>query len=103
MKNKANAGHNQPFLLTGKKVTLLTEGCIGLGMLDELPYIHVGHLTLPLKTTFVLYTDGVVELENNEGEPFGVDRLIKNVQAYAPLKMEDMNNIIFLKLDEWRG
>ncbi len=98
-----NAGHNQPFLLTGKKVTLLTEGCIGLGMLDELPYIHVGNLTLPLKTTFVLYTDGVVELENSEGEPFGVDRLIKNVQAYAPLKMEDMNNIIFSKLDEWRG
>lgn len=97
-----NAGHNQPLLLTGRKVSLLAEGCIGLGMLDELPYIHVGHLVLPPKTTFVLYTDGVVELENKEGEAFGVDRLIKIVQSYAPLKMEDMNNIIFSKLDDWK-
>jgi sigma-B regulation protein RsbU (phosphoserine phosphatase) len=30
-----NAGHNQPFILSGKNTTLLTEGCIGLGMLDD--------------------------------------------------------------------
>ncbi|MEN9303010.1 MAG: hypothetical protein RL264_1439 [Bacteroidota bacterium] len=98
-----NAGHNQPFLLHGKKVTLLSEGCIGLGMLDELPFISEGKLILAPNTTFVLYTDGVVELENEEGEHFGLDRLIKNVQAYAPLKMEDVNNILFSKLDDWRG
>lgn len=97
-----NAGHNHPFLLNGRQVTMLEEGCIGLGMLDELPYVHVGKLTLQPNTTFVLYTDGVVELENSEGEHFGVERLIKNAQAYAPLKMEDMNNIIFSKLDEWK-
>jgi sigma-B regulation protein RsbU (phosphoserine phosphatase) len=25
------------------------------------------------------------------------------VQAYSPLKMEDMNNIIFSKLEDWKG
>lgn len=98
-----NAGHNHPILLNGRKVTLLKEGCIGLGMLDELPYVNVGKLELKPNTTFVLYTDGVVELENDEGEQFGSERLIKNIQAYSPLKMEDMNNIIFSKLDDWRG
>ncbi|NCA19958.1 MAG: hypothetical protein EBS86_02330, partial [Crocinitomicaceae bacterium] len=44
-----------------------------------------------------------VELENETGEQFGIERLVKNAQAYAPLKMEDMNNIIFSKLDEWRA
>ncbi len=97
-----NAGHNHPIILNGRKITLLKDGCIGLGMLDELPYVQVGKLTLSPKTTFVLYTDGVVELENNEGEQFGIERLIKNIQSYAPLKMEDMNSIIFSKLDEWR-
>jgi phosphoserine phosphatase RsbU/P len=98
-----NAGHNQPFLLHGRKITTLNEGCIGLGMLDELPYVNVGKLTLSPNTTFVLYTDGVVELENKDGEQFGVNRLIENVKAYSTLKMEDMNNILFSKLDEWKG
>lgn len=98
-----NAGHNQPFLLHGRKITALNEGCIGLGMLDELPYVNVGELTLSPNTTFVLYTDGVVELENKDGEHFGVNRLIDNVKAYSTLKMEDMNNILFSKLDEWKG
>ena len=98
-----NAGHNQPFLLHGRKITALNEGCIGLGMLDELPYVNVGKLTLSPNTTFVLYTDGVVELENKDGEHFGINRLIDNVKAYSTLKMEDMNNIIFSKLDEWKG
>ena len=98
-----NAGHNQHFLLHGRKITALNEGCIGLGMLDELPYVNVGKLTLSPNTTFVLYTDGVVELENKDGEQFGVNRLIENVKAYSTLKMEDMNNILFSKLDEWKG
>ena len=98
-----NAGHNQPFLLHGRKITALNEGCIGLGMLDELPYVNVGKLILSPNTTFVLYTDGVVELENKDGEQFGVNRLIENVKAYSTLKMEDMNNILFSKLDEWKG
>ena len=55
------------------------------------------------KTTIVLFTDGVVELENEAGEAFGLEQLIKQVKAFAPLKMEDMNNIIFSKLDDWRG
>ncbi len=98
-----NAGHNHPILTTGKEVTMLKEGSIGLGMLDELPFINIGEVTLKPNTTLISYTDGVVELENKEGAEFGLDRLIKTVHSFYPLKMEDMNNLIFSKLDEWRG
>ncbi len=98
-----NAGHNHPVLWHGRKATFLKDGCIGLGMLDELPYVKVGRIELLPNTTLVLYTDGVVELENENGEHFGLDRLIKNIQSYSPLAMEDMNNIILSKLDDWRG
>lgn len=98
-----NAGHNHPFISTGKKVEFLTEGCIGLGMLDELPFIHVGKKILKHNTTIVLYTDGVVELENEKNDFFSIERLVKMVNSYYPLKMEDLNNVIFSKLDEWRG
>jgi sigma-B regulation protein RsbU (phosphoserine phosphatase) len=98
-----NAGHNHPFVTNGRKVEMLTEGCIGLGMLDELPFIQTGKKILKPNTTIFLYTDGVVELENEKNDFFGVERLIKLVNAFYPLKMEDLNNLLFSKLDEWRG
>ena len=97
-----NAGHNHPFILNGRKVIMLDKGCIGLGMLDEIPTIEVGNIQLEPNSTFVLYTDGLIELENQDGDFFGVPRLIKTAQSYAALKMEDMNNIVFSKLDDWR-
>ncbi len=98
-----NAGHNHPFITNGRKVKSLSQGCIGLGMLDELPFIEVGEEVLGPNTTLVLYTDGVVELENVESEFFGVEQLVKMVHSYYPLKMEDLNSLIFSKLDEWKG
>lgn len=99
-----NAGHNHPVMTTSKKdVTMLTEGTIGLGMLEELPFINVGEVVLKPNTTIVSYTDGVVELENKEGEQFGMDRLIKTIHSFYALSMDDMNNLIFSKLEEWKG
>lgn len=98
-----NAGHNHPFITNGKQVEPLDQGCIGLGMLDELPFINVGEKELNPNTTMVLYTDGVVELENEREEFFGAERLVKLVHSYYPLKMDDMNSLIFSKLDEWKG
>lgn len=98
-----NAGHNHPFITNGRSVEDLDQGCIGLGMLDELPFINVGEKELQPNTTMVLYTDGVVELENEEEEFFGAERLVKLVKSYYPLNMDDMNSLIFSKLDEWKG
>lgn len=98
-----NAGHNHPILLMNRKIQPLVSGCIGLGMLDELPTINIGSLTLNSNATLVLFTDGVVETEDENGEQFGVDRLIKDIKAYSSLKMEDMNNIIFSHLTDWCG
>lgn len=98
-----NAGHNHPFLTDGKNFEPLNEGTIGLGMLDELPFLNIGKAELGPNTTLVLYTDGVVELENEEEEFFGSDRLVKLIKNYYPLSMGDMNSLIFSKLDEWKG
>jgi sigma-B regulation protein RsbU (phosphoserine phosphatase) len=98
-----NSGHNQPFLTDGKSIKLLDTGSVGLGMFEQLPFIQVGNEILGSNTTLVLYTDGVVELENDKKEYFELDQLVKIVHSFYRLSMEDMNNIIFSKLDEWRG
>ena len=101
--NYVNAGHNHPFITNGREVEPLDKGCIGLGMLDEISFLDLGYKILGPNTTLVLYTDGVVELENDREEFFGTDRLIKLVNSYYPLNMDDMNSLIFSKLDEWKG
>lgn len=98
-----NAGHNQPFITTGKEVKLLDIGSVGLGMFDEMPFVQVGKEILRPNTTLVLYTDGVVELEDERNQPFELDNLVRLVHNFYRLSMEDMNNLIFSKLDEWRG
>lgn len=97
-----NAGHNHPIITNGKKARALNKGCVGLGMLDEIPFMESETLTINPNTTLVLYTDGVVELEDPNGEAFETDRLTKIIHNYYPLKMEDLNNIVFSKLDDWR-
>jgi len=98
-----NAGHNHPFLTNGRSFEPLDKGTIGLGMLDELPFLDIGEAELGPNTTLVLYTDGVVELENESEEFFGTDRLKNLIKSYYPLSMGDMNSLIFSKLDEWKG
>jgi sigma-B regulation protein RsbU (phosphoserine phosphatase) len=72
-------------------------------MLEELPFLESDTVTIKNNTTIVLYTDGVVELENATEEQFETDRLTKIVQSFYPLSMEDLNEIVFSKLDDWRG
>lgn len=59
-----NAGHNPPMFYnksTGE-VSPLTSGCIGLGMLDEIPFIHLGNLVVDSPSKLLCYTDGLVEV-----------------------------------------
>lgn len=98
-----NAGHNWPILIRGNESQFLNKGCIGLGMLEELPFLDSGEVEIKNNTTLILYTDGVVELENTTEEQFETDRLTKIVQNFYPLSMEDLNEIVFSKLDDWRG
>lgn len=70
-----NAGHNPPFLLHDKVVYMLNEGSTGLGMFEELPFVNHGKVFIPEKALLHCYTDGVIDVENDEGQEFGLERL----------------------------
>lgn len=98
-----NAGHNHPILFNGSKTEDLSKGCIGLGMFDEIPHIDVGSVKIEPNSILICFTDGLVELENTEGEQFETDRLIKIVSENHDLKINDLNKLIFLELDRFKG
>ncbi len=68
-----NAGHNPPLLLSKEKAQLqyLTKGCVGLGMLEEIPSITEGEIHISAGDKLFCYTDGLIEAENNNDESFG--------------------------------
>src|SRR3954471_13425055 len=65
-----NAGQNPPMLRrsTGRYETLRTGG-IALGMFDSAEY-ESGHTVLGPGDVIVMYSDGVTEAENIDGQPF---------------------------------
>lgn len=60
--------HNPPILYPTEsgEMQFLEEGCIGLGMLDEIPSIKKGEITISERTKLLCYTDGLVELMGSE-------------------------------------
>jgi sigma-B regulation protein RsbU (phosphoserine phosphatase) len=70
-----NAGHNPPLLLRADgAVEELTATGAPLGLLPQASY-RAGETTLGPGDLLVLYTDGLVEASDPEGEEYGLDRL----------------------------
>lgn len=81
------AGHEHVLIYrvqTGKCEVRPTGG-IALGMVpDNSKLIKEIELPLGIGDVVILYTDGITEGRNMAGELYGLDRLVKAVELYAP-------------------
>ena len=72
-----NAGQNPPLLRRGSgSYEQLRDGGMALGMFPEATY-NEGHTTMHAGDVIVMYSDGVTEAEDGQGQPFdeaGVQR-----------------------------
>lgn len=76
-----NAGHNPPIFynIEKKELLFLRDGCVGMGMLDEIPTLISGKLKIEKKSKLFCYTDGLVELVDEKGVTFGTKQIEKNI------------------------
>ncbi len=76
-----NASHHPPVLFDMKEnsVTRLTSGCIGLGMLDEIPFINVGEAEIKNHSKIICFTDGLVELKQENNVVLEVDSVTEMI------------------------
>ncbi len=96
-----NAGHNPPLLLDKDgKTQFLDRGSFPLGMFRDTRY-HEYYLTTEPGHILVLYTDGVTEAQNREGEEFGRDRLAQAVKANRELPARDLISAVHKEVIEW--
>ena len=98
-----NAGHNPPLLLRpeGKTAKLDSTGR-PLGLLPGGGYAE-GRVLLQAGDALVLYTDGVVDMENEAGETLGDGRLQGLLERDAPPHSGDLVAYLATALESWRG
>ena len=92
----ASGGHDAPLLVhsDGSSELLPLTGGIALGIVSDLAYGQ-NSVVLDHGDTLVLYTDGVTEAMNGEGEQFGIERLRKVFSNRAPKDANEAAHKVF--------
>ena len=91
-----NCGHNPALLFQAKTrdVVPMNSSCFPVGMFDNVN-CEVNRADLATGDILVLYTDGITEAENSQGEEFGMERLSAVIQRDSSLSAEELMNNIF--------
>ena len=90
-----NAGHNPPLLYkpASNQLTPLASGCVGMGMLDDLPFVNEAKVLMNEPAKLFCYTDGLVEVIQDSGVEFGTENLEKEISNDRSLE-ENIQSII---------
>ncbi|HLG02173.1 MAG TPA: PP2C family protein-serine/threonine phosphatase [Bacteroidia bacterium] len=98
-----NAGHNPPLVIDDDGANLLTVGCTGLGMFDELMKVREGIINIAHGALLLCYTDGLVETSNENDEDFGIQRLQQIALKHRQLTPKELNAQILASVNEHKG
>lgn len=98
----ALAGHPHPMVMrqTGE-IAYLKNGGLPVGMFAAVAY-ESQELSLAPGDKLVLYSDGVTECSNLEGQPFGQEQL-RDALAFASRSQLPLTAILDDRLRQWRG
>lgn len=99
--NYVNAGHNPPLLIRKGKISKLDKGGIILGVMKTMiPYLSE---TVKLETddVIILFTDGVSEAMNPNGEEFSDERLEKFVLGLVGKSANEISQNIMNEVSQF--
>jgi len=89
-----NAGHPGPILLTSDGVQELSATGITLGFLPDIK-LGRSHAMLPPDSVLVMFTDGIIEREDENEEQYGTQRLIDLVNKIREKPAKEISEAIF--------
>jgi sigma-B regulation protein RsbU (phosphoserine phosphatase) len=100
----ARAGHEVPAKYSGDKpATFLTRNHgQPLGLFEE-PVFDLQEIRVESGTVLLLYTDGVLDMQNESGAPFGKRRMLEAFQESAKKKTVKICNEIYQELVSFQG
>ena len=99
-----NCGHNPPVLMSADGSTQQLElGCCGLGMFREIPSIEAGNENIRPGATLLCYTDGLVEQENSDDVPFGMQRMEEVVRERRGMPVDAVQEALIKAVRTFKG
>lgn len=99
----AQAGHCQPIVLTKTgQTTELKRGGPAIGFLNEFSYKDEEY-TLNQGDKLILYTDGLIEVENDKGQPYGLDRLINFIKLNKDKPISEFTSLTINEVKHYIG
>jgi len=99
-----NAGHNPPCIVYHDgRVEQLCLGSTILGIFPKLPHLVIGEVNLEDEVLLAAYTDGLSEIENENGEEFGADNIERYLSENRFEKMPVLHQRLLNQLDNFAG
>jgi len=97
-----NCGHNPALLFRTKtrEVVPMNSSCFPLGMFESVT-CEIKRADLAAGDLLVLYTDGITEAENSQGEEFGMERLSAVIRRDSSLSAEELMESILQSAEDF--
>lgn len=98
-----NAGHNPPLYLSDDsdlEIRQLTSGGLVAGAFEHSAYEQETVQMKPNDLLF-LYTDGLSEALNVEGEEFGTSRIMDTLKSIKTLSADQIRDVVVRRVKEW--
>ncbi|MFZ4441585.1 MAG: PP2C family protein-serine/threonine phosphatase [Syntrophales bacterium] len=97
------AGHPSPiYLRRGMKPVPIGNGGFPVGLNPKATFEEL-ELTLDKGERLILYSDGVTDCTNQDGQEFSAERLTNLLQEWQELPLRNMMEKLQNSLREWRG
>ncbi len=99
----SNAGHNPPLLMKPNGEYRFVEyGDLPLGMFNDARY-HQHFIRFDANQVLVLYTDGITESANEQGEEYGSDRFAKRILEGIELPAKELIDFVRQGVADFTG
>jgi sigma-B regulation protein RsbU (phosphoserine phosphatase) len=100
----ARAGHEPPLLVMpdGSAERLPHQPGMALGLWEDI-VLDEQTISLPPGSTLVLYTDGMTDCRNPQGEPFGLERIQRSLYSCPGSSAQVVCDHLLQKLKNYQG
>ena len=98
-----NAGHYPPILYMNNKLRMLDQGCTVIGAFEKLPEINEESIDLDGDALILSFTDGLIELQNDNMDYFGDDKVRNFIEEHGKEDVDTFNKNLLEEIDNFRG
>lgn len=98
-----NAGHVPPLMWKDGSITKLETGCTILGSFEKIPEKQSGKIHLESEAVFLMFTDGVTDVQDSAGNYFQEKQLQTFFEQHALKTPKEINSALYHTLQRYHS